>query len=281
MATTTDERVLIVNADDFGIAEGVNVGIREAHAAGVVTSTSLLANGAAFDHAVAIARGTDRVLGIGVHLDFVQGRPLTPARTLVDASTGRFHPLPALALRAMLGRVDAEDVLAEATAQIERIRQTGLAITHVDGHRHAHLLPTLWSAVVDAAANAAIRVVRVPVERGIVRTDLASVLKMQALRATASVAALARPLPRHPDTFIGLALQGQHHFGVLLLRVLNALPTGTTELMVHPGHADASLGAFDSYRWPREAELRALLSAPIRERLLRGDIRLATFATLA
>jgi predicted glycoside hydrolase/deacetylase ChbG (UPF0249 family) len=281
VAPTTDERVLIINADDFGIAEGVNSGIREAHDAGVVTSTSLLANGAAFDHAVAIANGSDRMLGIGVHLDFVQGRPLTSARTLVDDRTGRFQSLSALTRRALLGRVDPHDVMTEAVAQIERVRRTGLAITHVDSHRHAHLLPGVWSAVVDAATSEGIRFVRVPVERHSADAYMGATLKMLALRAAARAAAEVRSPPRHTDNFLGLSLQGRHHFATLLLRALNSLPRGTTELMVHPGHADASLSALDSYRTPREGELRALLSAPIRERLRRGDIRLTHFGTLA
>ena len=281
MAPTTDERVLIVNADDFGIAEGVNNGIREAHHAGVVTSTSLLANGVAFDHAVAIANGTDRVLGVGVHLDFVQGRPLTSARTLADGKTGHFQSLSTLTRRALLGRVDPHDVMMEAVAQIERVRSAGLAITHVDSHRHAHLLPGVWSAVVDAAASQGIRFVRVPVERRATDANLGAKLKILALRAAARATPDVRPAPRHTDNFIGLSLQGRHHFAILLLRTLDRLPHGTTELMVHPGHADASLSALDSYRTPREAELRALLSAPVRERLRRGDIRLTHFGALA
>jgi predicted glycoside hydrolase/deacetylase ChbG (UPF0249 family) len=245
----------------------------------VVTSTSLLANGVAFDHAVAIAHGVDRVLGIGVHLDFVQGRPLTSPRTLVD-KTGHFQSLPTLARRAMLGRVDPHDVMTEAVAQIERVRRAGLAITHVDSHRHAHLLPGVWGAVVDAAASEGIAFVRVPVERRSADSSLGATLKMLALRAAARFDAKVRPFPRHSHNFIGLSLQGRHHFGMLLLRALNSLPGGTTELMVHPGHADASLSAFDSYRTPREGELRALLSAPVRERLRRGDIRLTHFGAL-
>ena len=280
MAPTTDERVLVVNADDFGITEGVNRGIREAHDAGVVTSTSLLATGVAFDHAVALARGVDRVLGIGVHLDFVQGRPLTHPRSLVDR-TGHFQSLATLARRALLGRIDPHDVVMEAVAQIDRVRHAGLAITHVDSHRHAHLLPGVWGAVVEAAASNGIGVVRVPVERHSDDANLVAKLKMLALRAAARVAAGVRPVPRHADNFVGLSLQGRHHFGSLLLKALDSLPRGTTELMVHPGHADAALSALDSYRTPREAELRALLSAPVRERLRRGDIRLTHFGALA
>lgn len=279
MATTTDQRVLIINADDFGMAEGVNVGIRQAHEAGVVTSASLLATGAAFDHAVAIARAAPS-LGVGVHLDFVDGRPLTGARTLVD-DTGRFHTLPQLARRALLGRVDPTAVRDEALAQIGRVRQAGLRITHVDGHRHAHLLPGVWSAVVEAAAQCGIGIVRIPVERLSLSSGVRAALKALALRAAARVTTTSRGTRHDVDNFIGLSLQGRHHFGTLLVQAIDALPPGVTELMVHPGRAASSLGALDSYRDQREVELRALLSAPVRERLRRHDIRLTHFGAIA
>lgn len=277
---TTTEHVLIVNADDFGLAECVNTGIREAHEAGVVTSASLLATGEAFDHAVAIAC-THRSLGIGVHLDFVEGRPLTSARTLIDAHTVRFHTLPHLAWRTLLGRIDPVDVRNEALAQIDRVRQTGLQITHVDGHRHAHLLPGIWSPVIDAARQRGIGVVRIPIERLSSSSGLSATLKGLALRAAARVATKSRSGLRTVDNFVGVSLQGRHHFGALLVEIIDALPPGVTELMVHPGHAPATLSALDSYRDQREVELRGLLSALVRDRLHQRDIRLTHFGAIA
>ena len=57
---------LIVNADDFGITEGTNRAIIDAHQRGIVTSTSLLANGYAFDHAVALARADEAMNAVVV-----------------------------------------------------------------------------------------------------------------------------------------------------------------------------------------------------------------------
>ena len=279
----TDLRHLIVNADDLGLAEGVNRGILEAHEAGVVTSASLLANGASFGHAVSLVRGAP-ALGIGVHLDFVAGRPLTTARSLVDARTGHFYSLPVLACRASLGRVDRDDVIAESGAQIERVRNAGIAVTHVDSHRHAHLLPGVWSGVVVAITAANIGRLRMPVERLSWMADscaLRPAIKIIALRTAATVATRGRPIPMHADQFAGIALQGCRRFAARLLRLLDCLPSGTTELMVHPGHVDPALASLDSYVRPRENELDTLLSAAVRDRLHRGDIRLVNFNALA
>ena len=279
----TELRRLIVNADDLGIAEGVDRGILEAHTAGVVTAASLLANGASFAHAVRLARAAP-ALSIGVHLDFVAGRPLTKARSLVDARSGRFHSLARLACLAALGRVAEDDVIGETSAQIARVRDAGVQVTHVDSHRHAHLIPGIWTGVASATEAAQASPLRMPVERLAMTKGYPSAgatLRIAALRTAAAIATRGRTPPSHPDHFAGLALQGRRDFAARLLALLDGLPLGTTELMVHPGRVDAALSAADPYTGPRETELSALLSAPIRERLRRGDFRLVGFGEVS
>ena len=101
--------MLIVNADDLGLAAGVDRGIVEAHAAGAVSSASMLVNLEDFEHAAGLARAAPR-LGIGLHFNVVLGRPLTPARTLVDPHTGAFRPLGSLVRRALARCIDPDDV---------------------------------------------------------------------------------------------------------------------------------------------------------------------------
>ena len=279
----TELRRLIVNADDLGIAEGVDRGILEAHTAGVVTAASLLANGASFAHAVRLARAAP-ALSIGVHLDFVAGRPLTKARSLVDARSGRFHSLARLACLAALGRVAEDDVIGETSAQIARVRDAGVQVTHVDSHRHAHLIPGIWTGVATATEAAQCGPLRIPVERLTLRhgrVSAGATLKIAALRAAAAIATRGRMLPVHSDHFAGLALQGRRDFAARLLALLDGLPLGTTELMVHPGRVDAELSGADPYTAPRETELAALLSGPIRERVRRGDFRLVGFGEVS
>src|SRR3954447_11297512 len=158
-------RLLVINADDFGFAPGVNRGIVEAHRAGSLSSASMMVNTPAFQEAVALARTDAPRLGIGLHLNLVTGRPLSAVPTLVDEATGAFHSLEVLARRALAGQVDATDVRRECDAQLAALRAAGIAPTHLDSHRHAHVLPGILPAVTACAHEAAVRIVRRPLDR--------------------------------------------------------------------------------------------------------------------
>ena len=138
-----DLRSLIVNADDLGWTEGVNRGIAEAHRNGIVTSASLLANGAAFESGVELAQTTPG-LGIGVHLNLSDGEPVAE-RELVTTllnDRGDLEGRPqSLLLRLARRSVLLEEVEREWDAQIQKVRDFGVEPTHLDGHRHVQMLP--------------------------------------------------------------------------------------------------------------------------------------------
>ena len=247
----------------------MNQGIIEAHEAGVVTSASVLVNLPAFDDAVRCALRAP-ALGTGLHFNILLGRPLTHAVTLTDTASGAFLPLAALARRAFTGRVDHQEVRSECAAQIARMRSGGLRVTHLDSHRHAHALPVVWPAVVAAARDAGVPVVRVPLEPFGINPGTAVVEKL-ALLASWRVASRGSPAVRRPDRFVGISLMGGRHFAARLARLLEAPVTGSTELMVHPGYDDAELARLDPYRQARELELAALTSASVRRALERFE----------
>jgi predicted glycoside hydrolase/deacetylase ChbG (UPF0249 family) len=136
---------LIVNADDFGFTRDVNEGILEAHHNGIVTATTLMATGPAFDHAVSLAHRTP-ALDVGVHLVLVGAPPFpeTPA-----------HLAIAIARR----RVQVEEQL---DAQIRRVIAAGIRPTHLDTHKHTHILPPVLGAVARLARAYQIPWVRRP-----------------------------------------------------------------------------------------------------------------------
>jgi chitin disaccharide deacetylase len=272
-------RRLVINADDFGLTEGVNRGILEAHAAGAVSSASMMVNMPGWGDAIARLWDQRRPLAIGLHLNFVAGRPLTRAATLADPRTGEFHSLRALAWRAVTGRVRLTEVNAECIAQLERLTLAGVTVTHIDSHRHAHCLPGFFGAVREAAHARGVRVIRVPREpmRVGARGPLITVKKAV---LSAGVAISGARAPDVHAEFFGVSLQGSTTFLAGILKRLDALPATPSELVVHPGYDSAELRQLDPYTSVRERELRALTSPELRARLSRGDIELVTFASL-
>jgi predicted glycoside hydrolase/deacetylase ChbG (UPF0249 family) len=274
-------KTLVINADDLGFAPGVNRGIVEAHEAGALSSASMMVNTPAYLEAVDLVHGRVPALGVGLHLNLVAGRPLTEVPTLVDPRTGAFHSLERLARLAIAGRVDAADVRRECDAQLASLAAARIRPTHLDSHRHSHALPGILPAVVASALAAGVRIVRRPHDAPVL-ADPVSSAKMLVLHAAWRAAirpvdAAGRALLARAPSFRGIALQGAPDVGRRLLALLDRLPAGPTELMLHPGHDDAVLAAQDPYRAERERELAVLRSSIVRGRLARGDIRLVTF----
>lgn len=255
---------LIVNADDFGLTEGVNRGILSAHRHGIVTSTTLLANGAAFLTAIAAA-GEAPQLGIGVHLNLSEGLPVSSATeipTLVDAQ-GRLHLTPGKLRRAMLNGREAieRDIEVELRAQIAKVMQAGITPTHLDGHMHVHVLPGVSEIVIKLAHGFRIPAVRCPAEKitGLLRkvprapnphpsagSPPGSVARRRLVALAVSWGArrlrklLAKAGLAYPDRFYGIVETG--FLDTLALnQILHSLPEGTSELMCHPGYVDADL----------------------------------------
>ncbi len=279
------ERLLVINADDLGFAPGVNRGILECHAAGTLTSASMMVNTPAFHEAAELVLARAPKLGVGLHLNLLTGRPLTAVPTLADPRTGLFHPLHTLTRLALAGRIHAGDVRRECDAQLAALTAAGITPTHVDSHRHTHALPGVLPAVVASARAAGVPFVRRPLDMPVAALPVASakmlVLHAAWRRAARRVDAADRPVLDRAPHFRGIALQGAPDVATRLLALLDHLPRGATELMLHPGHDDAVLASQDDYRAARELERAALTSAPVVERLTRGDLALVSFRELA
>jgi predicted glycoside hydrolase/deacetylase ChbG (UPF0249 family) len=271
-------RRLIVNADDFGFTTGVTAGILEAHAAGTVTSTSMMVHCPGWDDAVRHANATP-TLGIGLHLNLLVGAPIAKARSLTDSRTGQFASLTTIVTRALTGRLDAADVTAECEAQLDALSAAGINCTHIDSHRHTHALPVIRGAVA-AIASARGLPLRRPVEAHSRAGDLASQLHRGVIAMSWRVTSIGAPRTRRPEHFIGVSSQGSGTFAADFTRAIDRLEPGTTEFMVHPGHTDSALESIDSYTSERERELAALTSRELRDCLGRDDLTLIGFGAL-
>ena len=156
---------LIVNADDLGLTPGVNRAILEAHRRGIVTSATLMANGAAFDDAVQRAAGAPK-LAIGCHVDLIQLSPVLSAekvRTLADGGYFRAG-FTRFAARAMRGRFNGAEIAAEASAQMRKLQSAGVKLSHFDTHKHTHVFPPVLKALLRAAKECGVKAVRNPFE---------------------------------------------------------------------------------------------------------------------
>ena len=284
VGTTTEQPRLIINADDFGMSEGINRGILAAFRAGALRSTSIMVGMPAFEDAVRVAQAAGDGLGVGLHFTLTIGRPLTDAPTLVDES-GEFLKPDALLARAVFGNIAEAEVAAECIAQIARARDAGIRLTHLDGHHHAHLGPGAIARAVRRVVEAErIPAVRRPLEPLFSEYGTANWWHRLPERLLVGVLTqMSDPRNwgvRTTDLFLGHGLLGQSRFGDLLVRALDTLPIGTTELMVHPGYVDGPLPGNDPYTTQREVELEALLSPDVVERLRAGRICLTHFGEL-
>ncbi len=257
---------IILNADDFGLTRGVNRAVAELHRAGVLTSATLMAQGPAFDDAVSIAHELPS-LGVGCHIVLVDGTPvLSPGEipTLLGPDRRRFRPsLIHFGRDLYRGRINAEEMALEAAAQIGKVEAAGIAITHVDTHKHTHAFPQVSRALLSLSCLPAIRKPFEPAfSRNLSQTSLTRRLQVALLNAFRSTFdCLTKETPTTDGT-LGIAATGTLTEKTLT-QILSRLPAeGTYELCCHPGYHDAELECIATrLRASREAERQALLFA--------------------
>ena len=219
-------RRLIVNADDFGLTCGVNRAVVDLHRAGALTSATLMAVSPRFDEAVALA-AEEPTLGVGCHIVLVDGSPVADPASIpsllasprpTDAAAKFRLTLGEFVRDLALGRIQSADIEREATAQIKKLQQAGIAVTHIDTHKHTHIFPTVLDAVLRAAAACGIRAIRSPFEPA------------WSLRATRGASATRRLQVQALGTFRGNFLRRVHErrfattdgcLGVLATGILN------------------------------------------------------------
>jgi predicted glycoside hydrolase/deacetylase ChbG (UPF0249 family) len=263
---------LILNADDFGLTPGINRAIAELHAAGALTSATLMANGPAFDDAIHIAHAQPS-LGIGCHIVLTDGVPLSPPETiptLLGPDRKSFRPsLTDFFLAVLTGRVDGADIFREAQAQIHRIQQQGIPLTHLDTHKHTHILARVARPLLAVAERNGIAAIRNPFEpRWSIALGKSPILRRLQLHSLRYLRPLFLALPQiqsgrvvTTSGTLGISATGQLNPNTLQA-ILNAMPAGNWELVCHPGYNDRDLDAITTrLRATREIERSALLDA--------------------
>lgn len=284
-------RRLIINADDFGLTRGVNRAIAECHENGTVTSATLMANGAAFDDAVRMASKL-KGISLGCHIVLVDGPPLLPfpqVSSLLDPHTQRFpDALTNVVGRAFSGTLDSNQIEAEVTAQIRKLQDAGIAVSHVDTHKHTHFFPQILRPILRAAKSCGVQAIRNPFGRlnirlaltrpvlwkRTVQVGLLNRLSASFRRTVAEAGMIA------PDGSLGVIATGALDEG-LFRSIIGNLPEGTWEFVCHPGYSDAELDRVQTrLRGSREQELAVLTGDSTPKLLQNHGVELISYREL-
>ncbi len=286
-------RRLIVNADDFGFTAGINRAIVEAHTRGIVTASTLMAKGRAFDDAVHLAATVPR-LSVGCHVVLIDGEPVLgadqlPSITTSNSAGSRFRDgLKSFAARALAGRLNPHEIEIEVGAQIRKLQSAGVSVSHVDTHKHTHLFPAVLRPLLRAARACGVRAIRNPfgpskplqssalLARPGLWTRYAEVRILRAL-ASRFHAAASREGFVTPDGTLGIVVTGALDEN-LFRGIAAIIPEGTWEFVCHPGYNDADLSSASTrLRQSRETELRVLTMPEVRQLLLDEGIALISY----
>ncbi len=293
-------RRLIVNADDFGVTLGVNRAIVEASQQGIVTSATMMAGGRAFDDAVqqaGLLAANGRHFSVGCHVVLVDGVPLLqperiPSLLLRSDEAAKFRDsLKNFALAALTGKICEQEIEAEATAQLARIQQANVLLSHLDTHKHAHMFPTVLRPLLRAATSCGVRAVRNPFAPSL-SVRLARVFsdfklstrfaQMSVLRSFAP--GFRREVARHglrtTDGSLGVLETGVLDLE-MFISIASNIPEGTWEFVCHPGYSDSDLDQLRTrLRASRQRELHVLTSPEAKEALDRRGVELITYSDL-
>lgn len=259
---------LIVNADDFGFTRDVNEGIVHACREGILTATTLMATGSAFEHAVDLARGNPE-LDVGVHLVLVgaPGYPSTVGRLIQAIALGRIR------------------IYEEIARQVRQVLDAGVQPSHLDTHKHTHLLPPVLDAVTRVASEFKIPWVRRPFDLPLHAASMGwkkrlvsnsfSVVRRRFQRAIASRGCSTT------DYFAGFQMTGSYDARELAA-LIRSLPDGLTEFMCHPGFCtEELLAARTRLKESRRRELDALTSPEVRVALLESNVHLTRYCEIS
>jgi predicted glycoside hydrolase/deacetylase ChbG (UPF0249 family) len=271
--TLTAVKHLIINADDFGLAPGVNRAIVELQQAGALSSTTLMATAPYFSAAVHLAFA-EPALGVGCHVVLVDGSPCLHASdvpSLLDPRRPQSNLLrPSVSsffFDLVRGRIRPHEIEAEATAQIQRLQSSGVTVSHIDSHKHMHAFPQALAPLLRAAQRCGVRWVRNPFEpswslRATPGAGLLRRAQVHALRTQRG--AFDKLVTEHgmrtTNGSIGVLATGTLDERALRA-LLDAMPDGTWELVCHPGYCDPALHQTHTIlQESREIERQALLA---------------------
>lgn len=251
---------LIMKADDFGSTKGVTDGIAKTIQDGIVRDTSFLTNTDHFDYAVSKAKEIG-LKACGLHLTLTFGKPLSPIEEVasITQENGRFYRNP----QAIPDDYKVDEIEKEFRAQLAKFKESGLELTHLDSHHHVHAL--LNDEVVEI-------VMQIAAEEGVpVRRQSEEHLdKMNRYHVKSTDYLDRRFGANNPQSSI-------EHLQMILDEYLEKDPNASLEIMCHPGFVDDELIEISSFTYPREMEVKTLISDEMKSYIKEQNIDLISF----
>ncbi|GAL13594.1 cellobiose phosphotransferase system YdjC-like protein [Vibrio astriarenae] len=251
---------LIINADDFGLTKQVNRAIVQAMQNGVVTSTTLMTNQPATEHAIKLIK-EHQLDNIGLHVTLTSGRPISPIKNVADLIDENGQFLTYSELSKLSESIPPEQVYTEAMSQYRFAVSRGVNLTHIDSHHFAAFLPNLSEGFL-AFANE----VGLPCRRCDFFEN--------------NIAKLKVPTTDRFSARFYAERANKEGFKQTILELSEVVPNGTAEIMAHPAYEDDTLKSLSSYTSQREVELMVLTSFEIRTWLAQQGVELINFQQL-
>ncbi len=286
------KKFLIINADDFGWSEGINRGILEAHTEGVLTSTTLIANGPATKDAIEIAKGTPS-LGVGVHLNYHFGNPIVVGvfKKIFTKEGNPRYSLLGLWARCSIDREIRRELYLHFRSQVEYILEQGIKPTHLDTHKHIHIWPAVFDIVCKVANEFGIQAIRFPFENprlspGPINLKVRIPLMLLSAMTIFPDIYLANIKYKiyAPGCLVGITQTGYW----TKKRFLNAIKyigisssiVKVVEIMVHPGYPEGLKETETRLIESRLKELKILKDKDIKHTIQTSGIELINFSNL-
>jgi hopanoid biosynthesis associated protein HpnK len=280
-------RKIIINADDFGLCEGVNQGIVKAHTEGVLTSATLMTNMPCAGKAVELAKSLPS-LGVGIHLNLTDGRPLaqnTDIQPLCNAN-GEFAFSPyQLCLRSAWSAKIRKAMRTELETQIQWAMNQGIKPTHLDSHKHIHCFPVLFKIVCELTNRFGISTIRWPREKQRFQRhcwpqpDKKGLLRSRILRCCAEANARQNSSYFKTTEFLGIAHTGRIDPAYFLAAAAHN-KASIVEIMTHPGFKEGLDATRTRLVEQREMELRALCNEQVKSCFKEAQIKLVHYGQL-
>ncbi len=279
------DKLLIINADDFGLSHGINMGVVRCFRSGGIQGVSLCSVGFAFEEAVSLIKENPG-LNVGVHVILTDEVPVSHPgmiKSLLDKSE-RFSSLPVLLTRNMLGLISEKEVEYEVRKQITRIVESGIRVSHIDGHNHVHIFPMVLRIITKLCKEFNINYIRYPDEgllplhklrfRNFRRLLYYSILKLLMINARSEI--LRNDLVPVPS--FGFLNSGNFCLKDLSARIKLLKRIGINELMIHPGESDEELQKkYGKWKYNWERELALFEGDQFKKILSNNSVRVSSF----